>query len=200
MKTFSIVAVFLMTLATVNAFAAPTTIQMGNAVDRLKQINYSNYQLSIEYVVASAFTSDSNSKIFGTWKKCFTRTANVPYDPFAPYIYESFSESKRIDSSIVPAGNTFTLDEAAILDLLENLEQKLKQSTQGQCDIESSVRISFHAYIPERNGSARSFIYLTKKHGKLMVHFTQWGPDMSAAEEGREYLPNQTPIEIGFPY
>ncbi|MNK93257.1 hypothetical protein D3C87_1134090 [compost metagenome] len=202
MNKLSIVTTFLMTLATAVAFAAPTQINMGNVVNQLNGDSFSQYQMKINYANASAFTSDSNSKLFGAWKKCFTRTENVPYSPFAPYNYHSLRVNADASQLFQPvdADKTIVVNEAAVVNLLENLEQQLNASTNGQCDIEATIQFEVLAYVPALNDSVRSILFVSKQNGKAVVTFTKWTADMSEALEINEYLPNQTPVEIGFPY
>lgn len=202
MNKLSIMTTFLMTLATSVAFAAPSKINMGNVVNYVNGDSFDQYQMKIKYANASAFTSNSNSKLFGSWKKCFTRTENVPYQPLAPYNYHSLRVNADASTLFQPvdADKTIVVNETAVVNLLENLEQQLGETTNGNCDIESSIHLEISAYVPALNESIRSLLFVSKQNGKAVVNFTKWTADMSEALEVNEYLPNPTPVEIGFPY
>ena len=202
MKIFSFVAAFLATLATVNAFAAPTTIQLGNAVNYIDGKSYDQYQVTVNFAVARAYSADSNSKLFGAWKKCFTRTVNVPYEPFAPYNYTPFSTTTRVENlfKVNNDNRTIVRDEAAVVSELEMVEQLVTSQTKGECDIESSIHMEISTFIPAISSSIRTNLFISKQNGKVVVSFSQWAKDRSGAYEVNEYLPNPTPVEIGYPY
>lgn len=111
-----------------------------------------------------------------------------------------FEVSSNNPAAFQAVGKTLVFDESAVVAELERHEQELEKINQGQCKIETFVHIELSTYIPAIQSTIRTSLFITKENGKAILSFTRWTPDMSAVEEVREQLPNQTPVELGFPY
>lgn len=178
------------------------TIQLGSAIDRLNQIEYGDIEVKGINVNAISLTKDSNPKILGRWKRCFTRVENVPPMPLQKYIYQSITEQFNVDKffKINNTNKTIEVNEERLIDIMTSLEKKLKAKTESKCELETRSDVNLKVYVKELKQSFDGRFLLEDVDGKLQITFGEWKPDMSGVVEIKEFLPNKTPYNLSFPY
>lgn len=200
MKNLIALTAFFLISQTVHANV--NTIQLGSAIDRLHQIEYGDIEVKGINASAISLTSDSNPKILGRWKRCFTRTENQPPMPLEKYIYTPFTEQFNVDKffKINNRNKTIEVNEEKLIDILTSVEKKLKDKTEDKCKLETRTEVVLNVFVKELNQSFDGRFFLEDVDGKLQITFGEWKPDMSGVVEIKEFLPNKTPYNLSFPY
>lgn len=200
MKNF--IALSVLFLISQSGFATTNTIQLGSAIDRIQQNEYQDIAVESLRVTANAFTEESNPKLLGQWKKCFTRELNMPPMPLQKYIYTSISKQQNVEKLFVinNTNKTIEVEEDTLVSTMSALEKKLEIQTNGKCTLDVTTEVILKVFVKGLNETLTGRFFLNKVEGRLSIYFSEWKQDMSGVEEIKEFLPNKTPYNLSFPY
>lgn len=183
------------------SLAYASSVNLGDAVYHITGEVYPDYTIKQITAYTRVYATDDNSKVLGQWKDCFDRSLNVPYQPLAKYNYRGFEVGADSAAYVKVSGNrTIEVDEAAILKQFKDLNVELQKQTKGKCKIKTQTHVELAFQPAGVDSTVRSFFFLSKEGQKVTVNFSNWKRDMSGLNEYNEFLPNQTEIELGFPY
>lgn len=186
---------FVLLLTISSSMAA--TVNLGTVLDLRTETQSSDYSVTILSAQTTARTSDSNSKVLGQWKTCFTRYENNPPMPFQKYVYIPISAYKNSSALVTAGERALEINDALIADL-QQVSNELDQKTDGKCKFETATRIEFRIELKDTKETIRSDVWISKKENTMSVTYAKWVGGKQGFISTTETLPNKTPIQITY--
>lgn len=185
-----------------SAMATTKVVNLGKAID-LRTLEKHDIKIKGLALTASSVASDSNPKVFNTWKNCFTRHENNPPMPWERYIYRGLRVTESVKNAIILGINhrTLIVDETLILEKMDEVTNALKDKTEGKCELTTStqVEVDYSIKVNGQEIALTNRFFLTSQNGKLGVLFSKWSDDFRTNSALEQTLPNKTPIDFVIP-